>query len=45
MGLVTDSDSGTDIDEDKPISDLSSSSDDSSDSGDDPNEVIWAKAA
>ena len=45
MGLVTDSDSGTDTDEDKPILDLSSSSDDSSDSDDNPNEVIWAKAA
>ena len=44
MGLVTDSDSGMDTDEDKPISDLSSSSDDSSDSDDNPNEVIWAKA-
>ena len=45
MGLVTDSDSGADTNEDKPISDLSSSSDDSSDSDDNPNEVIWAKAA
>ena len=45
MGLVTDSDSGTDTNEDKPISDLSSSIDDSSDSDDNPNEVIWAKAA
>ena len=45
MGLVTDCDLGTDTDEDKPLSALSSSSDDSSDSNDDPNEVIWAKAA
>ena len=42
---MTVSDSGTDTDEDKPISELSSSSDDSSDSDDNPNEVIWAKAA
>ena len=45
MGLVNNSDSGTDTDEGKPISDLSSSSDDSTDSDDNPNEVIWAKAA
>ena len=45
MGLVTDSDSGTDTDVDKPISDLSSSSEDSSDSDDNPNKAIWAKAA
>ena len=45
MSLVTDSDSGTDTNGDKPISDLSSSSNDSSDSNDNPNEVIWAKAA
>ena len=45
MGLVTDSDSRTDTNEDKPISELSSSSDVSSDSDDNPNEVIWAKAA
>ena len=45
MDLVTDSNLGTDTDEDKPISDLSSSSDDSSDSDDNPNEAIWAKAA
>ena len=45
MGLVTDFDSGTDTDEDKPISDLSSSSDDSTGSDDNPNEVIWATVA
>ena len=45
LGLVNDSGSGTDTHEDKPIADLSSSSDDSSDSDDKPGEVIWAKAA
>ena len=41
----SESDSGTDTDEDEPISDLSSSSDGSSDSDDNPDEIIWAKAA
>ena len=45
MGLVTDSDSGTDTDEGIPISDLFSSTDGSSESDYNPNAVIWAKAA
>ena len=40
----SDSDFGTDTDDDGPISE-SSSVDDSSDSDDEPTEVVWAKAA
>ena len=41
---TSDSDSGTDTDDDGPIFE-SSSSGDSSDSDDEPTEVVWAKAA
>ena len=40
----SDFDFGTDTDEDGCISELSSSSDDSSNSDDNPSEVIWAQA-